>query len=175
MWYVTIQRRRADGVPGLQPVHDVIRRPATGDMARRMLPLELDPPDHNKYRSLLAPLFSPKAIDRLEHSIRETCDSILDDIIDRGRVRLPDDFARTLPGTVFMKLMGLPMERREEFFQWEEAFFHGGHEDRRASGKKIEAAIAELVAQRQVEPQEDLMSMLVHGKFVTARRSPMTT
>src|SRR5271154_95823 len=36
-----------------------------GDMARRMLPLELDPPDHNKYRSLLTPLFSPKAIDRL--------------------------------------------------------------------------------------------------------------
>ena len=139
---------------------------AGGDMARRMLPLELDPPDHNKYRSLLTPLFSPKAIDRLERSIRETCDSILDGLIDRGECDFPSDFARTLPGTVFMQLMGLPMEQREEFFQWEETFFHGEtHEDRRATGKKIEAAIAELVAQRQVEPQEDLMSMLVHGKF----------
>jgi cytochrome P450 len=44
-----------------------------GDMARRMLPLELDPPDHNTYRSLLTPLFSPGAIDRLETSIRSTC------------------------------------------------------------------------------------------------------
>ena len=139
---------------------------AGGDMARRMLPLELDPPDHNKYRSLLTPLFSPKAIDRLEKSIRETCDSILDSIVGRGECDFPKDFARTLPGTVFMQLMGLPMERRGEFFEWEETFFHGATaEERRDAGKAIEGALAELVEQRRAEPQEDLMSMLVHGKF----------
>jgi len=53
-------------------------------------------------------LFSPKAIDSLEKSIRETCDSILDSIIDRWECDFPKDFARTLPGTVFMQLMGLP-------------------------------------------------------------------
>jgi len=139
---------------------------AGGNMARRMLPLELDPPDHNKYRSLLTPLFSPKAIDRLEASIRATCDELLDRIIERGECDFVKDFARTLPGTVFIELMGLPMDRREEFFEWEEVFFHGGTpEERRATGKAIEAALAELVEQRRAKPEEDLMSMLVHGKF----------
>ena len=139
---------------------------ASPDMARRMLPLELDPPEHNKYRSLLTPLFAPKSIDRLERSIRETCDGILDGIISRGECDFPKDFARTLPGTVFMQLMGLPMDRREQFFEWEETFFHGETaEDRRAAGKAIEAALAELVEDRRANPQDDLMSQLVHGTF----------
>ncbi|MGD9793815.1 MAG: cytochrome P450 [Acidimicrobiia bacterium] len=135
-------------------------------MARRMLPLELDPPDHNKYRSLLTPLFAPKSIDRLEASIRATCDALLDAIIDRGECDFVTDFARTLPGTVFMELMGLPMDRRDEFFAWEETFFHGGTaEERAATGKAIEAALADLVEQRRAAPREDLVSMLVHGRF----------
>ena len=109
-----------------------------GDIASRMLPLEVDPPEHNKYRSLLTPLFAPKSIDRLEVSIRATCDALLDEIYDRGACDFVHDFARTLPGTVFMQLMGLPMERREQFFRWEETFFHGDTaEERRATGKAI--------------------------------------
>jgi cytochrome P450 len=166
MWYVT----RSDDVRTVFQDYSRFTTSfdyaAGGDMARRMLPLELDPPDHNKYRSLLTPLFAPKSIDRLETSIRATCDALIDSIIARGECDFMKDFARTLPGTVFMELMGLPMERREEFFVWEETFFHGGDaEERRASGKAIEGVLVDLVEERRAEPCEDLMSMLVHGKF----------
>ena len=166
MWYVTTSEDVRTVFQDYSRFTTSFDYSAGGDMARRMLPLEVDPPDHNKYRSLLTPLFSPKAIDRLEKSIRETCESILDGIIARGECDFPKDFARTLPGTVFMQLMGLPMERREEFFEWEETFFHGETaEERRVAGKKIEAVLAELVEVRRGQPEEDLMSMLVHGKF----------
>jgi cytochrome P450 len=173
MWYV----KRSDDV---RTVFQDYNRFTTsfdyalgGSMARRMLPLELDPPDHNKYRSLLTPLFAPKSIDRLEKSIRATCDALLDSIIAQGQCDFVKDFARTLPGTVFMELMGLPMERREEFFRWEETFFHGSSvEERQASGKAIEGVLAELVEQRRAEPREDLMSMLVHGKFADGSPIP---
>jgi cytochrome P450 len=139
---------------------------AGGDMARRMLPLELDPPEHNKYRSLLTPLFAPKQIDRLESSIRATCDRLLADIIDRGECEFMNDFSRTLPGTVFMELMGLPVERAEEFFAWEETFFHGETpEERGEVAQYIVAALEELVAERRDKPTDDLMSLLVHGTF----------
>jgi cytochrome P450 len=166
MWYVTTSEDVRTVFQDYRRFTTSFDYSAGGDMARRMLPLELDPPDHNKYRSLLTPLFSPKAIDRLESSIRQTCDRILDGIVDRGECDFPRDFARTLPGTVFMQLMGLPMERREEFFEWEETFFHGGTaEDRRASGKAIEAVLADLVEARRADPKDDLMSMLVHATF----------
>jgi cytochrome P450 len=144
-----------------------------GDMARRMLPLELDPPDHNRYRSLLTPLFAPKTIDRLEASIRATCDGLLDEIYDRGECDFVHDFARTLPGTVFMELMGLPRERRDEFFEWEETFFHGATaEERRATGKAIEAVLEDLVAERREQPREDLMSMLLAERFEDGSEIP---
>jgi cytochrome P450 len=173
MWYVTTSEDVRTVFQDYSRFTTSFDYSAGGDMARRMLPLELDPPDHNKYRSLLTPLFSPKAIDRLETSIRQTCDRILDGIIGRGECDFPKDFARTLPGTVFMELMGLPMDRREEFFDWEETFFHGGTaEERRGTGKAIEAVLAELVEERRAQPQDDLMSMLVHGKFTDGSPIP---
>ena len=72
-----------------------------------------------------------------------------------------------------MKLMGLPMDRREEFFEWEETFFHGATaEERRAAGKAIEAALADLVEHAPAHPEDDLMSMLVHGKFADGSPIP---
>src|SRR5216683_686067 len=40
---------------------------------RRLLPLELDPPDHGAYRHPLASVFSPQAVARLEPGIRRMC------------------------------------------------------------------------------------------------------
>jgi cytochrome P450 len=72
-----------------------------------------------------------------------------------------------------MQLMGLPMDRREQFFEWEETFFHGETaEDRRAAGKAIEAALAELVEDRRANPQDDLMSQLAHGTFADGTPIP---
>ncbi len=165
-WYVTRSEDVRTVYQDYRRFTTAVGYSAGGQMARRMLPLELDPPEHNKYRSLLTPLFAPKQIDRLEDSIRATCDALLESIVERGECEFMHDFSRTLPGTVFMELMGLPMDRAEEFFTWEETFFHGATpEERAAVGKAIEAALEELVAERRAEPREDLMSMLVHGTF----------
>jgi len=135
-------------------------------MARRMLPLQLDPPDHNKYRHLLAPLFAPAAINRLEASIAATCNELLDGIIDKGSCEFMDDFARIMPGTVFMRLMGLPMEGRSQFFSWEEAFFHGGtDEERIQAGQEIMGALNELIEARRAKAEDDIVSLLIHNGF----------
>ena len=44
--------------------------PAEADAVRGMIPEELDPPEHTKYRQLLTPLFAPQSIDTLEPMIR---------------------------------------------------------------------------------------------------------
>jgi cytochrome P450 len=165
-WYVT----RAADVRAVMQEHarftTTMGYAPGSQMARRMLPLELDPPDHAKYRHLLTPLFAPVAIDRLEASISETCNGLLDQVIERGSCEFMGEFARMMPGTVFMKLMGLPMDRRPQFFTWEEAFFHGGtDEDRRVAGLEIMEALNELIEARRDDPQEDIISLLVHNGF----------
>ena len=80
---------------------------------RRLIPLELDPPDHQRYRSLLTPLFAPAAIDRLEAGIVATATELIDDVVDDGHCDFMSQFASLLPGTVFIQLLGLdPSETR---------------------------------------------------------------
>ena len=60
MWYVTTSEDVRTVFQDYSRFTTSFDYSAGGEMARRMLPLELDPPDHNKYRSLLTPLFSPR-------------------------------------------------------------------------------------------------------------------
>lgn len=132
---------------------------------RRLIPLMVDPPEHIKYRALIAPLFSPKAIDRMEENVRTVTNDLLDSFVARGECEFMNDFARTFPGTIFMSLMGLPLHMKEQFFAWEEKFFHGGTPDEKKQvGVEIAAYLAELVAEKRKNPTDDVVSMLTKAQ-----------
>jgi cytochrome P450 len=139
---------------------------AASAMPRRMIPLELDPPDNRKYRLLLTPLFSPPAMRRLESGIRETANELIDGFIEAGRCDFSRDFAAILPATVFMALMGYPAERKAQFLEWEDTFFHVLDFDTRAgAGKKIEAMNLEMIAEKRRHPDDGLISRLAAVTF----------
>jgi cytochrome P450 len=75
---------------------------------RGMIPEELDPPEHTKYRQLLTPLFAPQVVNTLEPMIREWCVELIEGFVARGRCDLNRDFARQYPTMMFLRLMGLP-------------------------------------------------------------------
>jgi cytochrome P450 len=132
------------------------------DWPRRIIPLELDPPDHHKYRVLLSPLFAPAAVDELETTIRRTANELIDEVIDSGQCDFVPSFARMLPGTVFLKLLGLPVEERDRFFEWEDIFFHSGTvEQRRQVGVEIADRLNELIGFRRRQPGDDVVSELI--------------
>ena len=51
---------------------------------RPMIPLNVDPPMHAKYRKLLDPLFAPKRMDEQEADITRRVNRFIDVFIDRG-------------------------------------------------------------------------------------------
>lgn len=63
----------------------------------RLAPLEVDPPDHAKYRALLNPLFTPKKVDVLEQDIRALATQLLEAVAEQGRCDFNDDFAKPFP------------------------------------------------------------------------------
>ena len=75
---------------------------------RGMIPEELDPPEHTKYRQLLTPLFAPQVVETLEPMIRSWCVELIESFVDQGRCDLNRDFARQYPTMIFLRLMGLP-------------------------------------------------------------------
>ena len=84
---------------------------------RPLIPLQINPPDHLRYRKLLDPLFAPREINKLEDEVRKLANELIDAFIDRGEVEYSDAFAIPLPCTVFLALMGLPQEELAHFLE----------------------------------------------------------
>ena len=77
---------------------------------RPLIPLQIDPPDHAKYRRILDPLFTPREMARREPRVAELVNEMIDRFADRGECDFHEEFAVPLPCTVFLQLLGLPLE-----------------------------------------------------------------
>ena len=82
---------------------------------RPLIPLNVDPPEHSKYRKILDPLFAPQQMDAQEADITEPVNHFIDAFIDRGECNFTEEFAELLPSSVFLGLMGLPWDELDTF------------------------------------------------------------
>jgi cytochrome P450 len=130
-----------------------------------MIPLELDPPEHGKFRSLLNPLLSPKRVMALESAVRERAVVLIDRIAAAGTsCDVMTDFAFPFAVNIFLRFLGLPDDRLDEFVGWATDLFHGDNVKRPAAARTIIAFIDDLAAQRRAQPVDDFMSVLVQSK-----------
>jgi cytochrome P450 len=126
-----------------------------------LIPEMLDPPVHGKWRKLLGPLFSPGAVDAMESAIRSNFVRILDDVADRGHCDFVAEVALRFPNTIFLELMGMPVEHAEQFQRWETAMVHAPDttaDSFMAAVNEVTQYFAGLVAERFRNPGDDLVS-----------------
>jgi cytochrome P450 len=141
---------------------------------RPLIPLNVDPPRHSKYRRLLDPLFSPKRMDAHEADIAERANALIDTFIDDGGCNFTDDFADVLPTSVFLGLTGLPVDRVGEFMRLRDGILHAEKHDPGAlfdpeirqqvlnrTGAEIYALFEDLIDARAKHPQDDVISQFL--------------
>ena len=63
----------------------------------RFVPTQIDPPDHIKYRRILNPWFSPRAIDDAEPMMRELCRTLVEKTARAGQLQLRQRVRAALP------------------------------------------------------------------------------
>lgn len=85
---------------------------------RPFIPNEIDPPDHTKYRQILAGRFNLASLRPLEPAIRGYVAELLDGILARGECDYVAEFADQLPTKVFLGFMGYPAEDAPMFKDW---------------------------------------------------------
>src|SRR4051812_11325057 len=139
-----------------------------GDSTHKMIPEELDPPDHTKYRRALSPHFTPGVVRTWEDEIRSLCVSLIEEFRDRGHGDFTQDFAQKFPTTIFLRIMGLPVEQRDEFIRRAHVILRTkkAEEDpdgaiRGAATQQIIGDLAAVIAARRQEPRDDLVSHLL--------------
>ena len=129
-----------------------------------MIPLEIDPPDHRKYRAVLDPIFSPKAMLQLEGSIRKLANDLIDEFIAKGECEFTKDFGRPLPVSVFLDLMGLPQDMRDTFVKWAMGLLHSqSREVAEQSMRETCAYLQDAIAEKKRNPDDRIVSTVVHS------------
>ncbi len=104
----------------------------------RMIPVEVDPPEHQHYRRILNPLFTPKHVNTYGEMVQKTCDRLIDKIPDPANCEFIGDFAEVFPNSIFLSLLGLPQEELPQFLVWERQLLRSG--DQADYEKSSEAA-----------------------------------
>jgi cytochrome P450 len=129
------------------------------------IPLEIDPPDHRKYRAILDPMFSPKAIAQMESNIRQRANALIDQFVDKGECEFTTDFGRPLPVFVFLDLMGLPQSMLDTFVGWAIGLLHA--QDRAIAEtvmRECTAYLQTVIKEKAKTPDDGVISAIVHAQ-----------
>jgi cytochrome P450 len=130
-----------------------------------MIPLNLDPPDHLPFRMVLMRHFDPKSIRAMEPNIRSWANRLIDAFFDKGSCEFSEDIGAGFPVSVFMQLMGYPLERFAEFRQIMHDFFSPAMVSQRVQlQNRIIGIVSEYFELRRREPRDDLLTKLLNEK-----------
>ncbi len=143
--------------------------------------VQMDEPDHGKYRALTQSWFGPSALRNLEPKIRLRAKTAVDAMAQlNGVCDFAKDVALNYPLGVIMEILGVPDEHRalmlkltQQVFGAEDADMNtAGHNDLSEEQRvQATAAVAQevfayfnaLTAERRKQPREDLASVIANG------------
>ncbi len=140
----------------------------------RFVPTQIDAPDHIKYRRILNPWFSPRAMEAAEDDLRALCRSLVEEVASKGATDFVSEFALRYPTEGFLQVIGIPPKDADLFVTWVEDFFAGFGGDPAGLARMtnalqgIQAYWAAALDERrgEAEPRPgDLASHLLHSTF----------
>lgn len=131
--------------------------------------LYADPPEHTRLRRLVARAFAPHAIASRSERIHAAIGRLTTEMRTRDRFDLHGDFSTVLTGIVMSEIIGMPLDRFDEFATWSAALIRLQEPDAdsdatlEAQGLLGEcvAFFEDLIAERRRSPADDIVSLLL--------------
>lgn len=175
LWGVT----RYDDIMSIAKNPDVFcsgksSRPERGSWIPSMI--NLDEPQHKRRRNIVNRGFTPRRVQDQERKLRELTTQLIDDVIELGECDFVRDIARWIPMVAIGDMLGVEPEDRAQLLEWSDWMLGGGEiadvmddEERRAKQSSYTQGYfeyqAKVIADRRVNPRDDLVSMLVTGEI----------
>lgn len=150
---------------------------------RPMIPLQIDPPEHKKFRKLLDPIFAPRKMAAMDEEVSKLVNRLIDQFVDRGEVDFAKEFSIPFPSEVFITLLGLPLDELPEFLKMKDGIIRPDHVTGKGYGsteaQDYQQQIADSVYdyfnmvldQREVERRDDLLSLFLDAEVEGDRLS----
>lgn len=131
--------------------------------------LNRDGVDHVRLRNLVSKAFTPRRVQELEPRVQAIAEELIDAVEDKGEMDLVADFAFHLPTIVILEMLGIPVEDREKFRDWSQAFITPALDEESVvefarQMQEFTGYLGRLFEQRRQNPQDDLISALLQAE-----------
>lgn len=130
-----------------------------------------DPPDHDRFRRMLAPMFTASRIAEMAPLVQSLVNELIDRMVQKGGpLDFASEFAWALPIMVLEALVGIPSERRDVFVWAVNSRFDLSVpiEVTARDSRSLTRMVEDLVIAREAEPGSgtDVMSRMVREHVV---------
>ena len=140
-----------------------------GLYAQRLMMLNMDPPQHDRFKLLVSRGFTPKNAPLLRPRIEELAREILDAAMQKGSCDFVSEIAGRLPSGLIAELMGMPREDGERLYDLTEIMHT--NDDAVAPAEVKMAAVGEMLMygqsvadKKRKTPGDDLATILVNAE-----------
>ena len=132
----------------------------------------MDPPDHQIYRKMVAPSFTPKAIKALEVDMRAKIRELLENVENKGEFNFVTEISEQLPLWVLCEMMGIPESERPKIRDLVNNLTDASIQQDPNNSFQIWVNYMELfkmgrdmIEERRQNPTDDLMSVVANTKI----------
>jgi len=175
--------------PGIvHPREDVHIDRTDGVGAMRTI-IEMDPPQHQSFRKVASPWFTPRALGRVDAVAEQSARDVVDALAARGHEG-ECDFATEIaiphPLRILSTILGVSRDDEPRILRLTNQLFASDDPDLQRTGETRQQAMMELglelfqlfnaiIEDRRANPRDDLATVLANGRVNGAPMGPMET
>ena len=130
-------------------------------------PITADPPEHQPFRRLILPFFSPRAVEQQVPYTQDLCNSLIDGFAGKGRADAAADYAQQITPRVIAHVLGIDPARAGDFVTWVRGILELGQTQPEMRIKYrgiIRDFFQEMVTERRRNPRGDAISTLIEAE-----------
>jgi cholest-4-en-3-one 26-monooxygenase len=136
--------------------------------------LNMDPPDHGRYRNVASKQFTPRSVKALAPKVERITREVLDRAAAQGGGDFVRDVSAPITIAVIAEMLGVPDSDRGLLFRWtneviapeDPEFQREGSAEKTIEGARIELFqyFDAMSRERRAKPREDIVSVVANGE-----------
>jgi len=135
--------------------------------------LNMDPPDHARYRRVTSGWFTPRAIRGMDDKVERVTRAVLDEAATKTSGDFVRDISARITIAVIAEMLGVPRRDWDLLFRWtneiiapQDPEFQRGsaHETLMQARIEVFTYFQELVNERRARPTDDIVSVVANGE-----------
>ena len=149
-----------------------INTPAPEFLERiRALMLNMDPPQHRRFRNIVNKAFTPRMVQALVPAVKKMATKIVDGVAEKGECDFVEDVAALLPMEVICEMIGVPESDRKRIYDisnimigFDDPELGASDDERMKASAEMFMYASQLGERARNQPGDDLATALVQAE-----------